>query len=410
MMLPLTTVFSLLFILAPRNINCECGILEGSLDYVYEIFRSSVVEDSSCCEVCQLIEACNAWTRCTSEEGCILTGKTLAHDECAFYFSGEMAAGGSPKVINSSIVGVGQFEHGYVLLQMMKTGSIIFMQSLGASATQNVQQTSDATTFASFTTATNLDEELKSDLANPDFSGIICVPTDAAFDQFFDNTGISVSSLENDTDALNTLMKQNILPGDPCVVREPGETCEVFTLLPGENATQTATEDGGIEIQTSAMEQPANKLTHTDLSANLTAWTIDQVLLPPRFVVNLEVLGRTMEEFATSQPGTTILIEILSHQNFPTDLKTKITTQFQVGRFYAPVDNVFEQILARQQVTLQEFLLDQDLINEVFQVLVSLDVGDGIGYGVQQFLSQDIYVSVKAQLGVSTSVWIVAGI
>eukprot|EP01025_Chloroclados_australasicus_P045389 TRINITY_DN4968_c0_g1_i2.p1 TRINITY_DN4968_c0_g1~~TRINITY_DN4968_c0_g1_i2.p1 ORF type:complete len:696 (+),score=101.26 TRINITY_DN4968_c0_g1_i2:176-2263(+) len=144
-----------------------------------------------------------------------------------------------------------------------------------------VQATEDQPSLSTLAAAFNsdaLDDELKSSLTDPSFQATICAPTDDAFDQFFDNSGVDKSTFLSNPDLLNQVMKVNIVPGPPGENPPEGESAVVPTLLPnGDLVIQNV--GGDIVVQGPSGPSATVQQVIDDPCESALA-VIDQVLLP----------------------------------------------------------------------------------------------------------------------------------
>eukprot|EP01024_Parvocaulis_polyphysoides_P053244 TRINITY_DN5298_c0_g1_i4.p1 TRINITY_DN5298_c0_g1~~TRINITY_DN5298_c0_g1_i4.p1 ORF type:complete len:731 (+),score=138.20 TRINITY_DN5298_c0_g1_i4:187-2193(+) len=141
----------------------------------------------------------------------------------------------------------------------------------------STDQQSDLTTLAAAFKSDALDSELRKNLNDVDFQATICAPTDAAFDQFFDSSGIDKSTFLGNPALLNQVIKVGIIPGPPGTPGE-GESATVPTLLP--NNDLLISNEGGTIIAQGPSGLPATVQKVVDDPCQSVLAVLDQVLLP----------------------------------------------------------------------------------------------------------------------------------
>eukprot|EP01025_Chloroclados_australasicus_P003430 TRINITY_DN10807_c0_g1_i4.p1 TRINITY_DN10807_c0_g1~~TRINITY_DN10807_c0_g1_i4.p1 ORF type:complete len:424 (-),score=18.37 TRINITY_DN10807_c0_g1_i4:751-2022(-) len=380
---------------------CVCTISHKKLIAVQDVFQSTT-SNGSCCEVCELLDVCNVYSKCISSYGCQYQQQFLTFEECVFQYSDELANGRFPQI--SEEPKSQDFEYG-LIYQKKNKGPIQFSIAPGQSATESIKTLDNARIFSSLTTSSNLSQQLKSNLEDPNFSAAICVPTDEAFRQFFDGNGISQGNLKSDEHALNTLMEQNIIPGIPQLPQSIGTSTLVPTLSQNEELTITRTQNMGIEVKSSGTQVAAIKYVHIDLDTDLSTWIIDQVLIPKNFSVFVQAHEQSLSQFISQQPGLNVVNQILSSNSTPFIHKQKIDQIFVNGVLYAPVDRVMLQILQNLGVNLQELLANQVLLDQFLSAIIVPD--DQQPYFGERFLGKKPKFSLRADLGIYGSVFVI---
>eukprot|EP01025_Chloroclados_australasicus_P011900 TRINITY_DN1532_c0_g1_i3.p1 TRINITY_DN1532_c0_g1~~TRINITY_DN1532_c0_g1_i3.p1 ORF type:complete len:405 (+),score=36.20 TRINITY_DN1532_c0_g1_i3:125-1339(+) len=256
-----------------------------------------------------------------------------------------------------------------------------------------------------------LEESFSANISEPTFGGIVCVPTDDAFMQFFDEAKVSQDTFLSSPVLVNTFVGSNLIPDGGVQGGLPGtgQARVANTFIEGEQLEIFRNDEGKVSV-TSPTGNIARVQT-TIKEGNATIWTLDSVLqskeLVKQLILNrirnydlpsqyarachqgriksetvfslINLLGDLHTEDATDviydDPELSILASLLQCDQVSDDAAQQVFDPGFGGIICAPTDSAFLQFFDEQEVDLydQEFNI-QDLLTQIQQIESLVDM------------------------------------
>eukprot|EP01025_Chloroclados_australasicus_P059280 TRINITY_DN7488_c0_g4_i2.p1 TRINITY_DN7488_c0_g4~~TRINITY_DN7488_c0_g4_i2.p1 ORF type:complete len:347 (-),score=29.73 TRINITY_DN7488_c0_g4_i2:667-1707(-) len=204
--------------------------------------------------------------------------------------------------------------------------------------------------------AEGLSEVFQENINGPNFGGIICVPTDDAFTQFFDDTEISQDVFLSTPDLVNSFVGSNLIPagGVQGGMPGPGEARVANTFIKGEQLQIFRNDQGQV-----AVTSPSGSFATVQRSiqqGNATIWTLDAVLQSQELVRIIQDLMQIDDvlSIVNGDPELTTLAQLLQSDQISDVAAQEVFDPSFGGIICAPTDSAFLQFFDEQEVNQQE--------------------------------------------------------
>eukprot|EP01023_Acetabularia_acetabulum_P042259 TRINITY_DN4161_c0_g1_i10.p1 TRINITY_DN4161_c0_g1~~TRINITY_DN4161_c0_g1_i10.p1 ORF type:complete len:735 (-),score=172.93 TRINITY_DN4161_c0_g1_i10:403-2607(-) len=230
-----------------------------------------------------------------------------------------------------------------------------------------------------------LEEELRGQLFDPSFGGIICAPTDDAFDQFFDDNTIQKSTFLANSPLLNEIVKANIIPGGLPGGSPPsdGQEVSVATLAAGQELT-IRNNNGSIFVG-DPLGTIAQVIEQDTSACGGVVSVIDRVLAPGNLadLVGTNVGSNCLSVLEAVQqiPSLTQLEALFQADVLDEDIKQSLLFPELAAVIRSPNNNAFTNFYDKYQIDQMQLLSNSELVNQLVRLLIVPIGGGGSGVG-----------------------------